>query len=145
MAATDPQQPLELMGGTSMQTNRTQNKGNAIYSAAQVLPAVRRRMMMDMMKVTVLLAVLAIAPYLLSGETKLFYLAPFSLVVIALLTYTGRYIPISNKHDSLVRKYGDIYVKEVAAAVDEHGFRTLLRTRWFETYADENCRRSSRP
>lgn len=126
-----------------MESSERKERAVAISSAAQVLPLVRREMAVDLAKAAIVFGVLAVGPYWLSGSTKSLYLAPFFLLVGALMMYTGRYIPISNRHDSLVRKYGDIYVEEIASAVEEHGVRTLLKTRWFETYADESCRRTS--
>lgn len=92
-------------------------------------------------KATVVFVVLSFLMYWLNGSTKFFYLSPIFLLIGGLQLYAGRYIPISNRHDSLVSKYGDVYVKEVTWAANEHGIRKLIKTRWFESYADDFCKR----
>ena len=126
-----------------MQKTREQEGTAAISSATQILPLVRRRMIVAWTKGAFIAGVLAASLYWLTGSARLFYVAPPLFIFAALLAFARQYIPISKKHDELVCEYGDIYVKEVAAAIDEHGIRTLLRTRWFETYADKGCKRSS--
>lgn len=114
----------------------------AVLSASQVLPLVRRRLFFEFAQGAAVIGMLSFLFYSLDGNvTTILYVAPFLLLVPGLQMYAGRYIPISNKHDSLLRKYGDVYIKEVSVAVTNLGIRELLRTRWFESYADEFCKR----
>jgi len=133
-------QQLEFMGTGLMKNTEREASTVTISSAAQVLPLVRRQMAIDLAIAAIFLCVVAVGPYWLTGSTKILYIAPFLILPVVLVTYAGRYIPLSNKHDSLFNKYGDIYVEQISSAVKKHGIRTLINTRWFETYADEDCR-----
>lgn len=76
------------------------------------------------------------------GKWDYLYLGIGLLVFGAVQGYVGQYIPLRNKHDSLLNKYGDVYVDEVNKAIARYGIRKLTSTRWFETYADEFCERN---
>ena len=112
-----------------------------VLSASQVLPLVRRRLYFAFAQGAAAIGVLSLLFYWLNDTIEFFYLGPILLLIAGLQMYVGQYIPISNRHDSLLRKYGDVYTKEVSLAVTNRGIRELLRTRWFESYADEFCRR----
>jgi|GEM_PF-5351428 len=115
-----------------------------VTSVTQILPMVRREMVWDLAKAAAFLGTLHILGYWLNGSTKLLYLGPVLLLVGGLHLYGSRYIPISNRHDSLMSQYGDVYVQEVIWAANEHGIRKLIRTRWFESFADEFCKRRAK-
>lgn len=118
-----------------------EDSASVVLSASQVLPLVRRRLYFAFAQSAAVIGALSFLSYWLNGTIKFFYLGPVFLLIAGLQLYVGRYIPISNKHDSLLRKYGDVYTKEVSLAVTNRGIRELLKTRWFESYADEFCRR----
>ena len=113
-----------------------------VQSAANVLRLVRQQMLIDAARIALFLALLLLLHYGLSGSFKYLPLASVLFVLGVVHMYIGEYVPVSNRHDSLLNRYGDRYVKEVAAAVQKHGVRKLISTKWFETYADDLCERS---
>jgi len=68
----------------------------------------------------------------------------FALVVFAaIVVYPGKYVPIKNKHESLLNKYGTAYLTEAERAISKIGVSRMLRTSWFEIYAKELCEKEA--
>ena len=65
-------------------------------------------------------------------------------VVAAIIVYLGKYIPTKNRHDSLLNKYGAIYLAEADRAISKIGMSKMLSTRWFEIYGIELCEKEVR-
>ena len=114
---------------------------STVLLASQVLPLVRRRMYFAFAQGAAVIGMLSFIFYWLNVSTQFLYWGPILILVAGFQQYVGRYIPISNRRDSLLRKYGDVYTKEVSWAVNNRGIQELLKTQWFESYADEFCRR----
>jgi len=65
-------------------------------------------------------------------------------VIAAMIVYVGKYIPTKNRHDSLLNKYGAIYLAEAESAISKIGMSKMLNTRWFEIYGAELCEKEVR-
>ena len=65
-------------------------------------------------------------------------------VIAAMIVYLGKYIPTMNRHDSLLNKYGAIYLAEADRAISKIGMSKMLNTRWFEIYGIELCEKEVR-
>ena len=62
-------------------------------------------------------------------------------IFASMVVYLGKYIPTMNRHDSLLNKYGAIYLAEADRAISKIGMSKMLSTRWFEIYGIELCER----
>lgn len=65
-------------------------------------------------------------------------------VFAAIIVYLGKYIPTMNRHDSLLNKYGAIYLAEANRAISKIGMGKMLSTCWFEIYGIELCEKEVR-
>jgi hypothetical protein len=65
-------------------------------------------------------------------------------VIAAMIVYVGKYIPTKNRHDSLLNKYGAIYLAEADRAISKIGMSKMLDSRWFEIYGIELCEKEVR-
>ncbi len=65
-------------------------------------------------------------------------------VFAAIIVYLGKYIPTMNRHDSLLNKYGAIYLAEADRSISKIGMSKMLNTRWFEIYGIELCEKEVR-
>lgn len=118
-----------------------------MISATDVVKQIRRSLLIQFLVYVAMSALLAtvFARYteygtLLTNFFTVFVLAVcFSVVVI----YPGRYVPITNKHESLLNKYGSVYLAEAERAMSKNGMNRMLSTCWFEIYADDFCERQS--
>lgn len=110
-------------------------------NANDILIAVRRALWISTGKAITILLLMSMALVWLSDKPKYASMGTVFAVVLVFQAIVGQYIPIRNRHESLLSKYGDAYVAEAQHAMDLFGMRKLLRTRWFETYAAEFCRR----
>ena len=62
-------------------------------------------------------------------------------IFASMVVYLGKYIPTMNRHDSLLNKYGAIYLTEADRAISKIGMGKMLSTCWFEIYGIELCER----
>jgi len=60
-------------------------------------------------------------------------------IFASMVVYLRKYIPTMNRHDSLLNKYGAIYLAEADRAISKIGMSKMLSTSWFEVYAVELC------
>ena len=115
-----------------------------MISADDIVKLVRRSLVqifVSYLAASAILAAFVAYHYSRQGD---FIIAFFSVFVCAvvfaiIVVYPGKYIPTRNKHESLLNKYGSIYLSEADKAVSKHGLYKMLRTSWFETYAGELC------
>jgi len=64
--------------------------------------------------------------------------------IAAMIVYVGKYIPTKNRHDSLLNKYGAIYLAEADRAISKIGMGKMLSTCWFEIYGIELCEKEAK-
>ena len=110
-------------------------------NSEQILKAVQRSLWIEAGKVLTFVLVLISGLVLLSGKTHYLLVGGGFVVVVVFQLIVGRYLPIRNRHESLLSQFGEAYLAEATVAVDKFGMRELLRGRWFETFAAEFCRR----
>ena len=61
----------------------------------------------------------------------------------AIQLYVGVFIPLQNRHESLLNKYSETYVSETFRVFERHGVGKVINTNWFDVYAAEFCERLS--
>jgi hypothetical protein len=85
------------------------------------------------------------APYTEYGSFSTNFFTVFVLAVCfaVIVVYPGKYVPITSKHESLLNKYGSVYLAEAERAMSKNGMNRMLSTCWFEIYADDFCERQS--
>ncbi len=110
-------------------------------NASDILTAVRRALWIATGKVAAFILVLILGLVWLSDKTHSVAVGVALAVVVVFQVTVGQYIPIKNRHESLLSEYGKTYVAEAEHAIKLFGMRKLISTRWFETYAAEFCRR----
>ena len=125
-----------------MKENEREETSAEVTSDSQILPLVKREMALVIVKIAAVFGALSFLAYWIDGSTMWFYLFPAFFLAGGLI-HVGKYISISNRHDSLVSKYGDVYGKEVILAANKIGISKLITTRWFESYAGIYCKRSA--
>jgi len=108
----------------------------------EIIQEVRRSYLTSFLKFVVVIGILMSIGAWGFAKWDYFFWGIALLIVGALQLYVGQYIPLRNRHDSLLNKYGDVYVDEVNKAIARYGVAKLTSTRWFETYADEFCERN---
>ena len=140
-AVDDPKQTSNLIGVELLEQGGQEKSTSGVTSVNQILPLVRRRLALTTAGAFAFGVAISFWLYWLEGSMVYFLVGPALLLVGGLQSYFGQYVPISNRHDSLVSKYGDIYVKEFDRAASKHGVGKLITTRWFETYAEDFCKR----
>ena len=111
-------------------------------NSKEIIQEVRRSYLTSFFKFVVVVGILVSIGAWAFTEWNYFFGGIGLLIVGALQLYVGQYIPLRNRHDSLLNRYGDVYVDEVNKAIARYGVAKLTSTRWFETYADEFCERN---
>lgn len=115
--------------------------GLKVVGANDILIAVRRTLWISTGKAISFLILMGLVLTWLSDNPKYALIGSVLVVVVIFQVIVGQYIPVRNRHESLLSRYGAVYVAEAQHAIKRFGIRELLRTRWFATYADEFCRR----
>ncbi|NOX69473.1 MAG: hypothetical protein GXP15_09825 [Gammaproteobacteria bacterium] len=115
-----------------------------------IIQQIRWSLFAGFLKAMAILGVFAAIGVWTSGNWSLLFVFLALLIGIVVQIYLGTYIPLLNKHDSLLNKHGAIYLDEANKAIARFGIEKLISTQWFETYADDLCRNnplseSSRP
>ncbi len=111
-------------------------------NANDILIAVRREVWISFGKSLSILILMSLVLFWILDHRNYAVLGVVFAAVLLFQAIVGQYIPIRNRHESLLRQYGEVYVAEAQHAMDKFGMRKLIRTRWFETYAAEFCRRN---
>ncbi|MCP5090472.1 MAG: hypothetical protein GY949_06090 [Gammaproteobacteria bacterium] len=111
-------------------------------NSREIIQEVRRSYLTSFFKFVVVIGILLTIGVWAFAKWDYSFVGVGLLIVGALQLYVGQYIPLRNRHDSLLNKYGDVYVDEVNRAIARYGVAKLTSTHWFETYADEFCERS---
>ncbi len=112
-------------------------------ASKNIIHQIRRSLLVEYVKALIFMGVIVSVVVWITDKREFLFMGLGLMVVGAFQVYLGRYIPLLNKHDSLRNKYGDVYVDEVDKAIGKFGVSKLISTRWFETYADEFCLRST--
>ena len=118
-----------------------------MISAIDVVKQIRRSLLIRFLSYVAMSALLATAAarYMEYGSFSANFFMVFVLAMCfaVIVVYPGKYVPITNKHESLLNKYGDVYLAEAGRAMSKNGMDRMLRTCWFEIYADDFCERQS--
>jgi hypothetical protein len=92
----------------------------------------------------------AVLAYVAAGYTEygsslanFFTVFVLAVCFAVIMVYPGKYVPITSKHESLLNKYGSVYLAEAERAMSKNGMNRMLSTCWFEIYADDFCERQS--
>ncbi len=118
-----------------------------MISATDVAKQIRRSLLILFLVYVAMSALLAtVAAY--NTEYGTFLTNFFTVFVLAVcfavvVVYPGKYVPITSKHESLLNRYGSIYLAEAERAMSKNGMNRMLSTCWFEIYADDFCERQS--
>ncbi len=93
-----------------------------MISATDVVKQIRRSLVQQFVSYLTAAAILAAFVAYHDSRQGNFIIAFFSVFVCAvvfaiIVVYPGRYIPTRNKHESLLNKYGSIYLSEADKAV----------------------------
>ena len=106
-----------------------------MISATDVVKQIRRSLLVRFLGYVVISAVLAaiVAHYSEYGDPFINFFTVFSLeaCVAVIVVYPGNYVPLTNKHESLLNKYGSVYLAEADKAMSKHGMDRMLSTCWF--------------
>ena len=73
--------------------------------------------------------------------TNFFTVFILTVCFAAIVVYPGKYVPTTSKHESLLNKYGSVYLAEAERAMSKNGMDRMLSTCWFEIYAGDFCER----
>lgn len=111
-------------------------------SSDDIIQQIRRSYLASFLKVSGFVIAIVLVAGFVFGRWDYFLIGFFFLMIGAAQVFIGQYIPLRNKHDSLLNKYGDVYLEEVSKAIARYGVNTLTSTRWFATYAEEYCEQS---
>ena len=111
-------------------------------NAKEILIAVRREVWISTGKTVSALILMGLVIFWFSDDRFHPVLGVVLAVVFVFQVIFGQYIPVRNRHESLLSQYGEVYVAEAQYAMEQFGMRKLLRTSWFATYAAEFCRRN---
>ncbi len=118
-----------------------------MISAIDVVKHIRRSLLIQFSGYVAMSALLAYvaARYTEYGSflTNFFTVFVLAVCFAVVVVYPGKYIPITSKHESLLNKYGSVYLAEVESAMSKNGMNRMLSTCWFEIYADDFCERQS--
>ena len=116
-----------------------------MISAGDITTQVRRALLVHLagyVGVAVILGIVVAGNSEYGGFTSNF-LTVFVLAVCfgMIVVYAGEYVPTMSKHETLLNKYGDVYLAEAERAIARYGVSQMLSTRWFKSYADDFCQR----
>ena len=119
-----------------------------MISAEYVVKQIRRSLLIRFAVYVAASAFFAAIVVLYSADADVlrdFFIVFFLAVVFAVIVvYPGKYVPITNRHESLLNKYGGVYLAEAENAIGKLGIDRMLNTSWFETYAAELCEKEAR-
>ena len=119
--------------------------GPSMISAEYIVKQIRRSLLIRFAVYVTASALLAAVVVLYSADADIFrdFFIVFFLAVIfaVVVVYPGKYVPTTNRHESLLNKYGGVYLAEAENAISKLGMDRMLNTSWFETYAAELCKK----
>ena len=78
-----------------------------------------------------------------SFTTNFFTVFVLAVCFAIIVAYPGKYVPTMSKHETLLSRYGDVYLAEAERAIAKYGLNQMLSTQWFKSYADDFCQRRS--
>lgn len=118
-----------------------------MISATDIVKQIRRSLLIRLLSYVAMSALLAnfaarSAEYG-SFSTNFFTVFVLAVCFAVIVVYPGKYVPITSKHETLLNKYGTVYLAEAERAMSKNGMDRMLSTRWFEIYADDFCERQS--
>ncbi len=118
-----------------------------MISATDVVKQIRRSLLIRFLSYVAVSALLATfaARYMEYGSflTNFFTVFVLAVCFAVIVVYPGKYVPITSKHESLLNKYGSVYLAEAERAMSKNGMERMISTCWFEIYADDFCERQS--
>lgn len=108
----------------------------------EITQQIRRSITTSYLKLAAAVVIIVLIAGVVFGKWDFLLVGIGVLAMGAFQGYVGQYIPLRDRHESLLNKYGEIYVEEVNKAIARYGIPKLTHTRWFDTYADEYCERN---